>query len=171
MLVETYANLYTDPPGRQTRRYTVHPEVMVGGEVNGNQDCYQLQRKYNVYGFLNVSGSTDRYWRGTGDDGLEICEVPLLDDGNGFDRDAVREAVSFAMHCRGEGVLYVHCHIGVSRSPAIAYGVLRWVYGMSRTDALLALDGSGGEFGHSYEHYAPKHAVYLASVDRALACV
>lgn len=166
-LVETYANAHTSPPGHQTFRYTVHPEVMVGGELNDREDLEHLMEDHRVSAVLNVGGRSEAaYFRGMHE---RLAEVPLVDDGGAFEPEAVRRVLSHAMVMRREGrVLYVHCHIGVSRSPAIAYGVLRWVYGMGRAEALWALDSSGGAFGGSYLGYAPKHAVYIESVERAL---
>lgn len=166
MIAETYPNKCTVPPNRPTQRYFVYPLVMVGGEVNDVYDAFHLRDEFDTGAVLNVGGRPEQYLFATVY-GVRILEVPLVDDGNGFALSDVRRALSFAKLQQGR-VLYVHCHIGVSRSPAIAYGVLRWVYELNTTDALLALDGSGGEFGMSYLHYAEKHRTYLNSVERAI---
>lgn len=59
-------------------------------------------------------------------------------------------------------------HPRVSRSPAFAYGILRWALDMSVQDALAGLNSSGAEYGPDYLGYAPKHRTYIDAVETAL---
>jgi len=57
--------------------------------------------------------------------------------------------------------------MGVSRSPAFAYAVLRWVFDMGEAEALQAVRTGGGELGESYGT-GPRQRAYLDSVESAL---
>lgn len=165
-LAEVYLNRFTDPQHRPTRRYWVHPLILVGGNINDWPDFYHLEHDLEITSVLNVDGRSERELLG---EGVELFEVPLVDDGNPFSILNVRKAIGWAINQLDEGVIYVHCHIGVSRSPAIAYGILRWRYQLTRSDALAMINAGGGEFGNTYES-VPKHLVYLDAVDAALSC-
>ncbi len=123
---------------------------------------------HGVGAVVNVDGRSEAHLP---IDSHYLFEAPTADDGNPFSRAAVRDAVSFARSRLKVGVraLYVHCHIGVSRSPAFAYGILRWALDMSPEQALAGLNSSGAEYGTDYLGYAPKHRVYLDAVEAALA--
>lgn len=159
---EIHLNAHTYPPMRQCVRHWVHPTILVGGNLNDRADYDDLAARLGVRSVVNLDARSEA--------GLLIpalCEIPVDDNGQPFPRDAIRHAVSFAKLQVGIGAVYVHCHIGVSRSPAFAYGILRWVYGMSRPEAVARLNSSGGEYGSDYLS-VPKHGVYLDAVDSAL---
>lgn len=159
---EVYENKFTSPPGRPCVRFWVHPQIMIGGNLNGPEDWAHLRDKYGIRAVVNLDHRSEA-WMGM----PALSECPVEDNGQGFSRHHVRQAVSFAWLWTGIGPIYVHCHIGVSRSPAFAYGMLRWIYGMSEDAALTAINMGEGEFGASWET-VPKHVTYMKSVDRAL---
>jgi hypothetical protein len=159
---EIYLNAHTHPPMRPCVRHWVHPTILVGGNLNDDADYADLSGRLGIRSVINLDARSEA--------GLSIpalCEVPVDDNGQPFPTGAVRHAVSFAKLRVGIGAIYVHCHIGVSRSPAFAYGILRWVYEMSRAEAVACLNSSGGEYGSDYLS-VPKHGVYLDAVDAVL---
>jgi len=158
-----YHNEHTNPAGRQCVRHWVHDKVLVGGNINDQADWDSLYLTYGMRSVINLDARSEAHL------GIPaLCEVPVRDDGNPFDRASVRHALSFARVQIGIGPLYVHCHIGVSRSPAFAYGILRWALDMSIKDALDAINSSGGEYGSDYRRAFPKHLTYIDAVERAI---
>ncbi len=136
---------------------------MVGGNINDEADWLDLKTRHGIVAVVNADARSDSH--------LSIpalCEVPVEDNGQAFSPGLVRHAVAFARLHVGIGPLYVHCHIGVSRSPAFAYGILRWALDLSREQALAGLDSSGGEYGGSYLGAHEKHRVYVDAVEAAL---
>ncbi len=157
-----YHNVHTSPPNRPCLRHWVHPSILVGGNLNDLQDWQDLQVAFGIKSVVNLDARSESHL------GIPaLCESPVLDDGNPFSQASVRHVLSFARVQVGIGPLYVHCHIGVSRSPAFAYGIMRWALDMSAADALKGLDSSGGEYG-DYLSYHPKHRVYIEAVERAI---
>lgn len=164
-----YHNVFTDPPNRPCLRHWVHPRVLVGGNVNDLDDWLGLTVNHDVGTNINLDGRSEYHFIPL--DKPYLLEVPVADDGNPFSRATVRDVVSFArsrLQQAGSHALYVHCHIGVSRSPAFAYGILRWALDMSVQDALAGLNSSGAEYGPDYLGYAPKHRTYIDAVETAL---
>jgi len=161
-VAEQYLNTYAQPSGRICLRWWVHPSVMVGGNVLDRADWKHLHDTYGIRSVLNVDHISDV---GKGIGFLSECPVP--DDGTRLPRGLVRHAVSFARMHAGMGRIYVHCHAGVSRSPAFAYAVLRWAFDMGPDEALRAIRAGGGELGESYG-VNPKQRAYLDSVESAL---
>jgi hypothetical protein len=159
-LAETYSNTYAIH-NRVCRRYWVHPKVMVGGNVLDAADWKHLQDTYSIASVLNVDGISDV---GKGISHLSECHVE--DDGTPFPRHIVRQAVSFAKLTTGFGPIYVHCHLGISRSPAFAYAILRWVFEQSPEEALKAIRASAGEWGQGYGT-SGIHISYINSIEKA----
>lgn len=162
-LAEIYPNSHTSPPGRPCRRYWVHPLVMVGGNINDEADWAHLRDRYGIRAVVNLD---HRDYSGLSIPAL--CQCPVEDDGRGFARQMVRQVVAFSWLWTGIGPVYVCCHIGVSRSAAFAYGILRWVFGMSEDGAVSAICTGEGEYGDQWEA-VEKHRTYMRSVDLALA--
>lgn len=157
-----YQNVHTHPPDRPCVRHWVHPSILVGGNLNHSRDWEDLRAVYGIMSVVNLDARSEAHL------GIPaLCECPVEDNGNPFSQAAVRHVLSFARVQVGIGPLYVHCHIGVSRSPAFAYGIMRWALDMSREDALKGLNSSGGEYG-DYLAYHPKHRVYIDAVERAI---
>jgi hypothetical protein len=162
---ESYVNrLYPDQSVALIQRYWVHPQVLVGGSINDEEDWQHLHRDFFIQSVLNLE--TEHSDEGKGIARLSECRFP--DVGEPVPRGLVRQAVSFAKLAAGFGPLYVHCQMGGSRSPAMAYAVLRWVHEMTPQEAFDAVRASrdwapGLPYGD--HHY---HKSYLASIDEAL---
>lgn len=165
-LAQVYQNRFTSPPNRDCSRYWVHPHILVGGNINDQSDFEHLTELLGVTAVVNVDHNSDipviQNWFN-----FRLYEYPVHDDGTGFHWDAVRGVVGFAYQWVKKGPIYVHCHIGYSRSPAFAYGILRWCFNETIEKSLEALNTAGAEFGTDYASI-PKHRTYLASIERAL---
>jgi len=160
-VAEQYVNTYARPH-RLCLRWWAHPSVMIGGNVLHEADWKHLRDVYGIRSVLNVDHISDA---GKGIPLLSECPVP--DDGSPIPKGLVRHAVSFARMYLGMGKMYVHCHLGVSRSPAFAYAVLRWVFNMGKEEALRAVQTGGGELGENYGT-DPRQRAYIDSVESAL---
>lgn len=160
-VAETYLNRYGYPDPVATLRYWVHPGVLVGGNVNDEADWRHLRDDLGIRSVLNVDHNTDA---GKGIPYLSECPVP--DNGTPLPRGLVRHAVSFARYVHGFGPIYVHCHVGISRSPAFAYAVLRWVHDHGPDQAIEAVRSSGTLLGYSYGN-DPRQRAYLDAVEAA----
>ncbi len=160
-LAEVYLNRIANPPCHH-RRYWVHPSILVGGNVVDEIDWKHLSAKYGITSVLNVDHTSD-----VGKGVLMLSECPVPDDGTPFPRGLVRHAVAFAKMTLGLGPIYVHCHAGISRSPAFAYAIMRWVLEMSPQAAIEAVRAGGGEQNETYG-LMPKQRGYINSVELAL---
>lgn len=159
-LAETYINRLANPH-RLCHRYWVHDSILVGGNVVDEYDWKHLRDDFGVASVLNLDHISDG-----GKGIIRLSECPFEDNGKPIHKGLIRHAVSFAKMVIGFGPMYIHCHLGVSRSPALAYGVLRWVYELSPKDALHAIRTSGSEWGASYGEH-PVQKAYLESIDAA----
>lgn len=158
-----YRNAFTVPPDRPCVRHWVHQRVLVGGNLNDREDWMNLMVHHEIVSNINLDARSDAHI------GMRyLCESPVPDDGNPFPRAAVRHVLSFARVQAGIGGLYVHCHIGVSRSPAFAYGILRWAFDMSPEEAMAGINSGGAEYGSDYLGYHPKHRTYIDAVESAI---
>lgn len=162
-LAEIYANAFTYPRGRACRRYWVAPGILVGGNINDPDDWRHLREALGITAVINLDHRSES-WIGI----RHLLEHGVEDDGKGFTREDFEKVVSFARERLEEGPIYVHCHIGVSRSPTFAYAILRAVKGMPPAEALAAIDGAESEWESGWSS-VPKHRTYVTSVESALA--
>ncbi len=173
-IAEIYTNsAYSYQPTIQVQRWWVNPNLMIGGSIVDATDYKHLETTFGIASVLNVETEHSDI----GKEVARLCEVQVPDNAQPFPVDAVRTAVSFAKMMSGKP-LYCHCQMGGSRSPAFAYAILRWVNGMSPTDALNAVragkewqkrDEHGNLIGGSGLLYGdhPAHQAYLASIEAA----
>lgn len=162
MLIEQYINKYGAFQPCHCLRYFVHPLIMVGGNINDAADWEHLQKDFKLASVINVDGISD-----AGKNIALLSELAVPDNGDPFPKGIVRHAVSFAKLTHSFGGIYVHCHLGISRSPAFAYAIMRWVFEMSKDEALAAIRAGGGFQGEIYA-MQPKQAGYIISIEEAL---
>lgn len=125
---------------------SILPNLFVGPSPHSPRDIDQLKRDQKISAVLNVQTDDDfAYW---GIDlatlethyrklKIEVRRIPVLD----FDPDDLRrhlpECVKAldALLQRGHKV-YVHCSMGVNRSPSIVIAYLFWIKGWQLEEAV-----------------------------------
>jgi len=121
------------------------PNVFVGPCPRNHRDIDQLKRDHKISAVLNVQTDDDyAYW---GIDWhtlethyrklkIEVRRIPVRD----FDPDDLRKNLPQCVEAldallqKGHKV-YVHCSMGVNRSPSIVIAYLIWKKGMSLAEA------------------------------------
>lgn len=167
MIIETVRHkLYDAIYGRTTMfdRWSVHPNIIIGGSILDQQDWDHLRDDLKVGAVLNVE--TEHSDAGYGI--ANLCEAQVPDDHQAFPFDKIRQALVFAneyLTKNPTGILYVHCQMGGSRSPALAYGVLRYHYGI-KAGAALDMIRKGGRISNYGDH--PAHQNYIGSIEKYL---
>ncbi len=166
MIVETYANSsYTLDPTVLCRRYwVIQNGLMVGGSVLDAADFHHLQKSYRITDVINVETEHDDTGKVSPDN---LFQAQFEDNGAPIDPWKVVGAVAFALKRKlltPTTVFYVHCQMGGSRSPAIAYAILRTVWGLN-PEVSLNIIRSVREDNYGDHAY---HKLYLASIERAV---
>lgn len=153
-LAEDYVNtLYC---GHPCKRWWAGPRLLVGGSIVSFADAIHLG-SFGVKAVISVESERDDEGRNP----YPHIYKPTPDDGTPPPVEWWREILAFARLYAG-GVIYVHCQMGGSRSPAVAYAILR-DRGASPDEALGVLR----EFKPTYgEHHY--HKSYLAAAEAAL---
>lgn len=160
MDAEQYSNL--EYGGIICRRWWAHPKILVGGSINDTRDWNHLRDDFRISAVLSVESEH-------GDGGkvvnAPLCQLPTSDDGQPKPIEWWWAGFGFAAGIFEDlnAILYVHCQMGGSRSPAMAYGILRTVFGKSGDEALEAIRAGVPTYGS-----APGHIQYLESCERAI---
>ncbi len=115
------------------------PNLFVGSFPQGPEDVDRLRRDFGITGVLNVQTNDDManwgldwrrlepYYRRLG---IEVRRVPVRD----FDADDLRRQLPKCADAidellRADRIVYVHCNMGVNRSPSIVIAYLHWIEG------------------------------------------
>ena len=115
------------------------PDLFVGSCPGSPADIDQLRQAFGVTAVLNVQTDDDMVIWGIDWDGLEshyqttsieVRRVPVRD----FDPDDLRrqlpECVRVLDKLLHQGdTVYIHCNMGINRSPTIVIAYLHWVLG------------------------------------------
>ena len=125
---------------------TILPELLLGPAPRSSRDIDGLKRDYGVSAVLNVQTDDDMsYW---GLDrpyfethyrqlGIELRRVPVRD----FDAGELRRKLPLCVEAldallkQGHKV-YLHCTMGVNRSPSVAIAYLAWTKGWDLDEAV-----------------------------------
>jgi protein-tyrosine phosphatase len=113
--------------------------LFVGSFPRSTEDIDRLRRDFGITAVLNVQTDDDMAHWGVDWRRLESCyreagvearRVPVRD----FDKDNFRHQLPKCVEVLDEllrqgHVVYVHCNMGVNRSPSIAIAYLHWVLG------------------------------------------
>ena len=145
------------PLAGQIPRYEIGgTNIIVGGGVHSAED-------WATIGATDCLSLTDPPDVGVPES--HLCHATRDDDGSPF-APGYRDRVCGFAHdvLAGGGRLYLHCWVGASRSPSIAYAVLRDTYGMSQDEALAAIRGAY-PFAPPYGT-DPKHQAYIGEIDQ-----
>jgi hypothetical protein len=129
--VETYSII----DGRTAKRYWVHDRILVGGEITSPADARQLVDAHGITHSLSLQ------WEKSDDelpDNVLRAQFGHPDaPPEPFTREKLQKIVAWASAALDDKrtVLYVHCQLGSFRSPAIAWLLLRAVFGFSAQEA------------------------------------
>ena len=115
------------------------PALLVGSCPTSTEDIDRLKAKFGVTAVLNIQTHEDmiswglnwdrleQYYREVG---VEVRRVPVRD----FDPDDLRRNLPWCVQVL-DGLLYqgrtvyIHCNMGVNRSPTIVIAYLHWAQG------------------------------------------
>lgn len=158
-IAETYFNPFTMHK-LMLARYWINDKLLIGGNVFSKEDWKHLQDDFGIGAVINVDGISDK------DYGIEnLLEVPVPDDGTHFSKENVLKIIDFYKQ-HSEKPVYLHCHLGMSRSPHFAYAILREAFNMNQEEAYLFLKCAipfENRWGFSQHSQS-----YVASIEEAL---
>jgi CheY-like chemotaxis protein len=129
-VAEEYVNSVS-PNKPVLQRYWIDSKLMVGGNICDQTDWQHLEKDYGIRAVINIE--TPEAEKGITIPNL--CEFYAADDGGQFAKERVQEVVKFAEKHISEPI-YIHCHLGMSRSPHFGYAILRHCYKMPQDEAL-----------------------------------
>jgi protein-tyrosine phosphatase len=122
------------------------PKLLIGSFPADAEDIERLRRDFGITAVLSVQTDDDlaysdvdwpqleaRYRKS----GIETRRIPVRD----FDQDDLRERLPECVAAldellRAGHTVYVHCNMGVNRSPTIAIAYLHWVLGWNLDKAV-----------------------------------
>lgn len=124
----------------------VLPNFHVGSCPRSREDIDRLKKDAGITAVVNVQTEGDfSYWEidwpvleaHYREASVEVRRVPVLD----FNPDALRNGLPGCVEAVGELVkdghtVYVHCNVGVNRSPSVVIAYLHWVEGRPLDDAV-----------------------------------
>jgi hypothetical protein len=122
------------------------PNLFVGSYPQSSRDINCLKQDYGISAVLNLQSDDDLvYWGLTWDSletdyqkvGLEVQRVPVRD----FDPENLQrklpQCVEVLDHLLQQGhQVYVHCSMGINRSPSVVIAYLHWIQGWSLENAI-----------------------------------
>jgi hypothetical protein len=115
------------------------PNLFVGSYPASPADIDRLRREFGVTAVLNVQTDDDMHYWGVPwrrleahyrKAGIEVRRVPVRD----FDPDDLRRKLPQCVDALDQllevgRTVYVHCNMGMNRSPSIVIAYLHWVLG------------------------------------------
>jgi protein-tyrosine phosphatase len=120
------------------------PKLFVGSYPKTAEDIGQL-KSAGITGILNLQSQEDFDYHGVDwpymqaiylTHSIEVRRVPIRDFDENDLRDKLPEAVRVLGELLDEGHTgYVHCNVGVNRSPSTVISYLHWALGWSLDDA------------------------------------
>lgn len=159
-IAEYYIN--TLSPNRPViARYWITDKILVGGNILNMDDLNHLKNDYNIKSIINVDAMQNH----TG--AIEnLLQVSVLDNGDGFSKEIVNKVVDFAS-ANLNAPIYIHCHLGFSRSPHFAYAILRACYKYSKECSLQKIKSSLPTSSHEWG-FNQHTSKYIESIELAL---
>jgi protein-tyrosine phosphatase len=133
--------------GAQMDVSKILPNLFVGSFPKNTEDIDCLKRDYGITAVLNVQTDDDMaswgvnwhrlvpYYR---DSGIEVRRVQVEDFNPGDLRRQLPECVDVLGELLRHGhIVYIHCNMGINRSPSIVIAYLQWVEGLDLDKATV----------------------------------
>jgi protein-tyrosine phosphatase len=134
----------SDKAGTSMEHSQILPNLYVGSYPKTADEIGQL-RSVGITGVLNLQTQEDFDYHGVDwpairavyfARGIEVRRVPIRDFDDDDLRDRLPEAVSVLTELLDGGcTTYVHCNVGMNRSPSTVISYLHWSLGWSLEDA------------------------------------
>jgi hypothetical protein len=158
-IAEYYTNTVS-PTNIVLPRYWLNSNILIGGNIIDQSDWEHLQKDFGIKAVINVDPRPN--------DGIQIDNIlhcGVNDDGNSFPKETILSALKFA--AQTEGPIYIHCHLGMSRSPHFAYAILRANYKMSQEEALAKVKSALPSERHLWGFNQHTNS-YIKSIETAI---
>jgi hypothetical protein len=158
-----HVEFYVDKNRNGARRFWVNDQILCGGSILSWDDYLHLKRDFGVTGVMNFANTTED------PDGIEhYVHLPFPDDGKPIPHSLIHTVFAWARrHLETAGpVLYVHCALGGSRGPSMAYAVCRGVLGLQPQAIFDAIQVGHPNFIGWKENWNPKQ--YIKDIEEAL---
>lgn len=147
--------------GHLHSRWWVDEQILVGGSINDAADWTHIRDDFGIGAVLSLE--IERSDEGKGLD-VPYLRLGMPDDGGPKPCEYWASGIAFAYGVLQPGRrLYVHCALGNSRSPSMAYAILRTSMKLSPSAALQRFQRSRPEWGTH-----PVQATYLNSAEAAI---
>jgi protein-tyrosine phosphatase len=158
-IAECYINELS--PNKPTiARYWVTKQMLIGGNILNMDDLNHLVNDFGIKSIINVDAMQNH----TG--AIEnLLQVSVLDNGDGFSEEIVHKVIKFA-ETHISDPIYIHCHMGYSRSPHFAYAILRSL-GLSQRTAYNKIKLSLPSHNHVWG-FSQHTTSYIDSIEKAL---
>lgn len=148
----------------------VLPQLFVGSCPKTSADIDRLKQEAGITAVVNLQTEGDFTWWDIDwpgleshyrEVGMEIKRVPVVD----FDPESLRQNLRICVEAvdellRSGHTVYVHCNVGVNRSPSVTIAYLHWIE--KRT-----LDGAVDHVSQCRSCCPYVEAIRLATADRA----
>ena len=161
---ESYINHLAQPPVAVLRWWVPGYRIMISGNVQDETDLAHLQSDFGITHVLDVESGrppTCNHQMG------RYKKLEFVDNGMPMAPPLLVEACSYARGALADenNRLLIHCHMGASRSPAIAYAILRSVYRLGHEEGLVAINrGFPHGAGYFWSHHVCQQA-YVGAID------
>jgi hypothetical protein len=151
--------------GHLHSRWWVDERILVGGSINDAADWAHIRDDFGIGAVLSLE--IERSDEGKGLD-VPYLRLGMPDDGGPKPLEYWAAGIAFAHGVLRESGrrLYVHCALGNSRSPSMAYAILRTSMRLTPADALRRFQRSRSAWGTH-----PVQATYIASAEAAIAAL
>jgi len=123
------------------------PNLFVGSFPEFPEDIDRLRRDFGITAVLNVQTDDDMAHWGVNwhrlvscyrESGIAVRRVQVEDFNPGDLRRQLPECVNVLDELLREGhIVYVHCNMGINRSPSIVIAYLQWIRGLDLEKATV----------------------------------
>jgi len=124
----------------------IQPRLFVGAFLESSREVELLQKREGVTAVMNLQTDEDLRMAGFlaepleklyAGSGVKLCRVPVRDFDESHLRKRLPECVAALNRLLEKGhTVYLHCTVGVNRSPTVATAYLHWCLGWKLDSAV-----------------------------------